>query len=35
MSYNRLTYSGYKIYNRGFENEFILIEAKLSKAVQT
>ena len=30
ISSNRLTCSGYKIYNRGFENEFILVEAKLS-----
>jgi len=30
MNLNRLTESGYKIYNRGFYNEFLLVEALLS-----
>ena len=28
-----MTSSGYKIYNRGFESEFILVEAQLSNFV--
>ena len=27
---NELTDSGYKIYNKGFYNEYILVEARLS-----
>lgn len=30
---NKLTCSGYKIYNPGFVNNFLLVEARLSKYI--
>jgi len=33
LNHNKLTWSGYKIYNPGFDNKFLLVEATLSNCV--